>query len=139
MRSYRRRLLTDVDARHKRQLCLTPYDRVAAERREQACFMDWDLACTVPPSAPKNAAYRHRRSRGGYCPFAEAPATTISTRRLLARPSAVSLLATGLDVPLPTAVTLSERSPLLRRKLRTASARSRDNFMLFDCEPTESV
>jgi hypothetical protein len=43
--------------------------------------------------------------------FAAPPATTISTLRLLARPSAVSLLATGLDLPLPTAVRwLSQRS-----------------------------
>ena len=43
------------------------------------------------------------------------PATTISTRRLFARPSGVSLLATGLALPLPTEVILSEGMPLLTR------------------------
>lgn len=47
--------------------------------------------------------------------FGRPPAITISTRRLLARPSAVSLLATGLALPLPTELILSEGMPLLTR------------------------
>src|SRR6478736_788890 len=43
------------------------------------------------------------------------PATMISTRRLLARPSGVSLLATGLASPLPTAVIFSDGTPRLTR------------------------
>src|SRR5262245_55283058 len=65
--------------------------------------------------------------------------TTISTRRLFARPSGLLLSATGTDSPLPTALIRSDRTPLDTRWVRTASARRCESSWFFVSLPTESV
>ncbi len=77
----------------------------------------FDSRTPVVPSTGRAVARPVKRYFEGMSEAAlfEPPAITISTRRLLARPSAVSLLATGFALPLPTDVILSEGTPLLTR------------------------
>src|SRR6185503_11863088 len=65
--------------------------------------------------------------------------TSKSVRRFFARPSSVSLLATGLPGPLPTTSNLFRSKPFETRKRTTASARPRDSFTLASWLPTLSV
>jgi hypothetical protein len=65
--------------------------------------------------------------------------TTISTRRLSARPSGVALSARGFDGPMPTASILSLGSPREVKNDLTESARSCESFSLTAWVPVESV
>ncbi len=85
------------------------------------------------PGGPRGRPVRARRTRylSGW--------TTISTRRLLARPSAVALSATGRLEPRPTALILSAGMPRLTRCDRTVSARCWLKASFFVALPCESV
>jgi hypothetical protein len=62
-----------------------------------------------------------------------------STRRLIARPAAVSLVATGLDSPLPTELMRLKLTPVEFRYAPTAAARRFERSTLLASAPCESV
>ncbi len=62
-----------------------------------------------------------------------------STRRFWARPSAVSLGATGWFSPSPTTIRRALRTPRLVRYAATDWARRCDSAWLYSTLPTESV
>lgn len=88
-----------------------------------ACMAAAPVLCD-PTLAPG-----HPQATGGQRPYRRpqgASSTTMSTRRLRARPSALPLSATGRSLPSPTALSRSASTPSCTSACRTASARRCD-------------
>jgi toxin ParE1/3/4 len=89
------------------------YYRVRSDTIETMAIIGLQTKATLPVPA-------------AYLTGREVP-TCISTRRFCARPSSVSLLATGSLLPFPTTSTMPASMPSLTMKSLTASARRTDN------------
>src|SRR5687767_4874432 len=117
-----------------RRLQPAPYRAARKDGCRQDCLPHELGSSNTEPRLPEQL----QLSYGRFIPIAP-PYTINSTLRFCCFPAAVSLLATGVVLPKPFAVTLAAATPCETRKSRTAFARCSESVWLYSSPPTLSV